>query len=146
MSKSDLLESAKQLRQPSEQAANEYAQKRAKLVSEVDRILISRPDLIRLIGEGNKAMMQDNHKNHALFMESMFKFYDPQVLVETVLWVFRAYRSHNFHQTYWPAQLNAWLAAMESLLSNKAYDEIVPFYNYLIVNIPVFSNMVESGS
>jgi hypothetical protein len=42
-------------------------------------------------------------------MVSLFGDYHPEVLVETVLWVFRAYRSHGFKLTYWPAQLDMWV-------------------------------------
>lgn len=146
MDKENLLISAKELQQPSEEVANEYGEKKAKLVSEVDRIMLSRSDLTNLIGENNEAMMQDNHKNHALFMESIFKSYEPEVLIETVVWVFKAYLSHNFHETYWSAQLNAWFEVMKNELSEKAYGEIQSFYNFLIINIPVFSTLANSES
>jgi len=65
------------------------------------------------------------------------------VLVETVLWVFRAYRSHGFQTTYWAANLNIWVDLIRQELSESAYNEIYPFYNWLIVNIPVFVKLSD---
>lgn len=96
----------------------------------------------KLIGIGNHLMMEDNHRNHARFLTSVFKNYNPQVLVETVLWVFRAYRSHGFHLTYWPAQLNLWVKLFKTNLSEDTYNEIYPFYYWMIINQPTF--VIES--
>jgi hypothetical protein len=143
MTKEELIESAKKLSQPTSEAVEEYAQKREHLVAEINRMLMNRKDLTDLIGEGNELMMKDNHSNHARFMESIFRFYKPEVLVETVLWVFRAYRSHGFHLTYWPAQLNAWVQVLERELTLSSCKSVLPFYNWLIVNIPVFSKLTD---
>lgn len=105
--------------------------------------MLSRHDLSAMIGEGNEAMMKDNHNNHALFMESIFTNYNPEVLVETVLWVFKSYRAHGFQVTYWPAQLNAWIKIIEKELSPASCKTILPFYQWLIVNIPAFTELSE---
>jgi hypothetical protein len=60
------------------------------------------------------------------------------VLVETILWVFRAYRSHGFHTNYWAAQLNSWIEILRNELSEEAYTEIYPYYEWMQVNIPLF--------
>ena len=65
-------------------------------------------------------------------------------LVETVLWVFKAYRSHGFKLTYWSAQLNAWLQIIEKELTPASYKAVLPFYNWLVVNIPIFSKLTDS--
>lgn len=145
MTKDQLMESAKKLQQPPNKIAEEYAQKRDLLVAVVNRIMSNREDLNELIGKQNHTMMEDNHNNHARFMDSIFHSYDPQTLVETVLWVFRAYRSHGFHQTYWSAQLNAWLQAIHKELSEEAFLQIETFYNWLIVNIPAFIKLSEES-
>lgn len=144
MTKDQLLESARSLVRPGPDAAEEYSKNRTAIVAEVDRIMMDRQDLSDLVGDGNDAMMRDNHQNHALFMESVFRNYDPNILVETVLWVFRAYRSHGFQLTYWAAQLNAWLQVIEKKLDPDSYNAIEPFYNWLIVNIPVFTRLTDT--
>lgn len=145
MTKDQLLESARQLKQPANTATEEYSSKRGQLVAEIDKIMLSRPDLVNLIGNDNQAMMQDNHQNHAQFMESMFTSFQPEVLVETVIWVFKAYRSHQFHSTYWSAQLNTWQQVLEKGLTPESYKEIQPFYHWMIVNIPVFSKLRDAS-
>jgi hypothetical protein len=77
-------------------------------------------------------------------MESMFADYKPNVFLETVLWVFRAYRTHGFHSTYWAANLNIWVDMLKEDLSEQAFKEIYPFYDWLIVNIPIFVKLTDS--
>jgi len=59
-------------------------------------------------------------------------------LVETILWVFRAYRSHNFTTNYWASQLNAWIDIIKKELSPQAFSEIYPYYEWMQLNIPLF--------
>ncbi|MFP4531599.1 MAG: hypothetical protein ACLFNS_02845 [Desulfobacterales bacterium] len=141
--KDQLLQTAKTLRQPKESAAAEFSRKRDQLAAKGNQMLADRSDLEKLVGKGNQQMAEDNNRNFARFMESMFSAYVPEVLVETVLWVFRAYRSHGFQTTYWPANLNIWVEMLEQELSNEAYEEIYPFYHWLIVNIPIFVKYTE---
>ena len=138
MEKSYLLEMAARLIQPSATTATEYEGKQEMMAVEMNRIMKARADLDNLIGEGNLSMMEDNHRNHARFLTSVFKNYNPQVLVETVLWVFRAYRSHGFKITYWPAQLDTWLEIYKVHLTPETYREIYPFYHWMIVNQATF--------
>ena len=134
MSKENLLESAEALKQPSPMAAREYAEKSEMIAAEMNRLMSARTDLNALIGEGNMNMMEDNHRNHVRFISSVFHKYQPAVLVETVLWVFRAYRSHGFHLTYWPAQLDQWVMLFKAHLTEETLHEIYPFYNWMIIN------------
>lgn len=134
MKKSFLLETAEQLIQPSQKSAMEYEQKSEQIAAEMNSIMSERKDLEKLIGKNNQAMMEDNHRNHARFLSSVFNSYNPQVLVETVLWVFRAYRSHGFQLTYWPAQLDLWVKLLKKNLNPEAFVEIYPFYNWMLIN------------
>ena len=76
-------------------------------------------------------------------MASLFLDYEPEVFVDTVLWVFRAYRSHGFQTTYWAANLNLWVDLLKKDLTPEAFEEIYPFYNWLIVNIPAFVKLTD---
>lgn len=138
MSKEMLLALAETLIQPSAVSASEFEAKSEMLAAEVNRLMGARSDLVHLIGEGNISMMEDNHRNHTRFMSSVFLNYQPVILVETVLWVFRAYRSHGFHLTYWPAQLDQWVQILKLHLTPEAYQEIYPFYHWMIINQPAF--------
>jgi hypothetical protein len=83
-------------------------------------------------------MMQDNTRNMLQFMNTMFSIYSPDIFVETVLWVFSAYRNHGFKTTYWPAYLDVMKQINKEVLDPAANKEIEPYFNWLIVNIPLF--------
>ena len=140
---SGLLSSAKKLPKVSDGSIEQYESKRGLLVSEVNTLMLEREDINELVGKANIEMMKDNHNNHSLFVISILKVPVPELLVDTVIWVFKAYRSRGFHPNYWASQLNDWLTAMEKNLSESAYNEIFPLYNWFIVNIPVFTALSE---
>ncbi|PKO99984.1 MAG: hypothetical protein CVU13_00305 [Bacteroidetes bacterium HGW-Bacteroidetes-8] len=138
MDKKTLIESAKSLNNVSTNSVKEYIDKSDRLVAEINRSMISREDIVNLIGKDNIAMMKDNHSNHVRFIASILGNRNDEVFVETVLWVFRAYRSHNFTTSYWAAQLNAWIEIIKKELSPQAYCEIYPYYEWMQLNIPLF--------
>jgi hypothetical protein len=139
----DLILSASKLQQPTAEVAAEFSQKRDMLALKINDIFTKRNDIVNLIGENNIPMMEDNHRNHARFLESVFTDYNPEVLVTTVLWVFRAYRTHGFHLSYWPAQLDTWVEIFKKELSKEAFAEIYPYYNWMIINQPAFANLSD---
>lgn len=143
MSKQLLFQSASELKQPGEAALHEFSNKTDELLHTINERFKQRPDLNLMIGAGNFEMMVNNHHNHLRFMASVFSHYQPEVLVETVLWVFRAYRSHGFKLSYWPAQLDTWVDIFKSHLSPECYHEIYPFYNWMIVNNPLFAKLSD---
>jgi hypothetical protein len=139
MKKEDLFKSASKLKQPSPEAIAEYNSRADAMTLMLNNRLCKRNDIVQLIGEGNLEMMYDNHRNHMRFMISLFNDYNPVVFTETVLWVFRAYRSHGFKLTYWPAQLDNWVDIFNKELSKECFDQIYPFYEWMIVNNPLFA-------
>jgi hypothetical protein len=139
MEKKALIKTAAELKQPSAEAVSEFSNMADKMASILNDILSKRTDIVQLVGEGNLEMMYDNHRNHLRFMVSLFQDYDPTVFTETVLWVFRAYRSHGFRLTYWPAQLDNWVSIFKKELSQDCFNEIYPFYHWMIVNNPSFA-------
>jgi hypothetical protein len=145
MTKQELIVSATRLPAPSAEAVTEYAVRAELLAADVSRILRERPDLEALIGPGNCAMMEQNHRNHARFMGGFLANYQPEVLVETVLWVFRAYRSHGFRLTYWPAQLDTWLTVLADRLPAHACRAIRRIYDWLLVHQPAFAALSDSA-
>lgn len=138
MDKVHLLETARQLQQVSAKAADEYSQKAEQLIAKMNARMLERPDLVKLVGENNIDMMKDNHANHVRFIASILKNYNSDVLVNTVLWVFRAYRSHGFTTNYWAAQLNTWLIVIKEVLTPECFSEVYPYYEWMQVNIPFF--------
>lgn len=138
-----LNQSALQLRQPVPEASREFELHRDALAAELNLRMSARPDLDRLIGPGNLAMMQDNSRNFCRFMSVQFQGYEPQVLVQTALWVFRAYRAHGFQTTYWPANLDTFVEIMREKATPGTFDQLYPFFQWLIVNVPTFVALSE---
>jgi hypothetical protein len=139
MKREELIKSAAKLKPPSQEAIEEFSGKAEAMANILNERFAQRPDIVQLIGEGNLEMMYDNHRNHLRFMTSLFGEYNPEVFTETVLWVFRAYRSHGFRLTYWPAQLDNWVEIFKKELSPQCFDQIYPFYEWMIINNAIFA-------
>ena len=143
MKKNELLEIAKKIKQVNESTFLEYNQKCELLIGKMNVLMLERSDLVHLVGENNMEIMKDNHANHVRFIASILKNYNAEVLVDTVLWVFRAYRSHGFSTNYWAAQLNAWIVIMKEALTPEAYLEVYPLYEWMQIYIPVFVKLSD---
>lgn len=143
MTREQLIQSAEKLKKPSAEATQEYFRLQSTIAAEVTHHMQKRADIKALVGENNIPMMVDNHHNHVRFMHSIFTEFDPEVLVDTILWVFHAYQAHGFQSIYWAAQLNTWIEVLEAKLSKDAFSGIYPFYNWLIVHIPIFDKLQQ---
>lgn len=140
MEKSVLITSADKITKVSEDSLKEYVDKMEILAAKMNEIMLSRKDILELIGgEKNIEMMKDNHNNHLRFISSILQTPSSETLVDTVLWVFRAYMSRGFSTNYWSAQLNTWVTILKENISEKAFSEIYSMYNWMIVNIPNFT-------
>ncbi len=146
MTREELLMTAGRLNPPSAAAAREFSEKREVLAAAVNQAMGARPDLEKLTGAGGRTMSEDNNRNFSLFMESLLEFYQPAVLVDTALWVFRTYRAHGFQPIYWPANLDTWFETLRQTLSSEAFTEIAPFYKWLVTHIPFFTYLSDTGS
>lgn len=143
MDKNNLIESASKINHFSEATQQEYVQKSELLINKMNSLMLARADLKELIGENNQEMMKDNHANHVRFISSILKNFSPEVLVETILWVFRAYRSHRFTTSYWAVQLNSWISIMKETLTPEAYNQVFPLYEWMQINIPLFVKLSD---
>ena len=144
MTREELIKSAQALIVPSADARQAFSAHRKEMVAQVNQQMCTRKDIDELVGSAGLGMSEDNNQNFSLFMESLINFFHPEVLVDTVLWVFRTYRAHGFHTSYWPANLNTWQKVLEKNLSNEATREILPFYTWLINSIPIFVKKTDS--
>lgn len=133
-----LLESARRLHSVGESACDEYSARMERLVTRINTLMLDRKDIEELVGSANVEVMKDNHANHVRFIASMLRAFNAEVLVETVLWVFRTYRSRGFYGTYWAAQLNGWMKILPEELTPETFAEILPYYEWMHVNIPLF--------
>ncbi len=143
MNTEQLQHTARQLRQPDSSAATEFEACRESLAEELNRRMMARTDIEKLIGTGNLPMMQDNSRNFCRFMSTMFHGYEPDVLVQTALWVFRAYRAHGFRTTYWPANIDTFVEILRERTTPATFLSLYPFFQWLIVNIPIFVTITD---
>lgn len=141
--RAQLQDSARRLMKPSSVALQEFSAKQGTIVDACNMRILQRQDLVKLIGIGNSEMAKNNNSNFSRFMESLFSDYDIEVFIETVLWVFRAYRSHGFQTTYWAANLDIWLCVLKEELSEDTFNQVQPFYTWLVINIPVFTHLTD---
>ena len=110
------------------------------LILNMNESMLARKDVLELLGgEKNLTMMKDNHDNHLRFIRSIAEEPDAETLVDTVLWVFRAYMSRGFHTNYWSAQLNTWIHVMKKGFTEETMTEIMPIYSWMSNNIPQFT-------
>ena len=143
MGKNHLLETARKLEQVNQETAEEYRQKSDELIARINQRMLEKPEIKNLVGEDNLSMMRDNHANHVRFMASILKNFNAEVFVDTVLWVFRAYRSHGFTTNYWASQLNTWIDILKNSLTDKSFNEVYPYYEWMQVNIPIFVKLSD---
>ncbi len=150
MTREELITLAEPLEQPSSEASQEFETQLEQIANELYKRMNARPDLEKLIGNTeNRAMMEDNSRNFCRFMSALFQRYQPEVFVDTILWVFRTYRSHGFNISFWPANIDTCVEIVRELLSADSFNEIYPFYKWIIVNIPSFTiisdQLIESS-
>ncbi len=131
MNREALVSSAARLTPPSVEAVQEYAAHVPVLAALLDDAMLAHPNLEQLVGSGNMAMMQNNHRNHFRYMASVMAVYDPASFAETVVWVVRTYRAHGFSLAYWPVMLEQALQAMQRTLRPATAAQVAPFYEWL---------------
>ena len=144
MDKNYLLETARAIKQVDPEVADAYAQQADELISRINKSMLARPEITELVGKDHLDMMKDNHANHVRFMSSILMHYNPEVFVDTVLWVFRAYRSHGFSSNYWATQLNAWIEILKEVLTKESFHQIYPYYEWMQIHIPVFVQLTDT--
>lgn len=144
MEKQQLIDSARSLGPFSSEVAEEYNSKAGKMIADLNAMMLQRSDIDRLVGANNLEMMKDNHANHARFIASILTHFNAEVLVDTIIWVFRAYVSHGFASAYWAAQLNAWMQIAEKELSEETFSEVLPLYRWMQTNIPAFDQLART--
>ena len=145
MTKEQLIESARLLRPTTAAAAADFEARREAMAAELSRRMLARPDIDRLVGPGNREMLENNSRNMLRFLGSLFRSFDPVVLVETALWVFRAYRSHGFQISYWPANLDTAVQIVREQLSAESFGSVYPFFEWLIVRNPAFVELSDAA-
>jgi hypothetical protein len=144
LSKTGLIESARALAEASPRAARAFEGVVDACAADLTRSMKLVPELENIIGEGNLDVMETNHGNHFRYMCSASALFDPTSFVETVLWVLRAYRARGFSVRYWNVMLPKALETLRAHLGPSDYEEIRPFYEWLLDSMPAFVRLSET--
>jgi hypothetical protein len=145
MKKERLIETAHKLYPPTSAAIADFEAKREAMAAELSKRMLNRPDVDRLIGADNRDMLENNSRNMLRFMGSLFRNFEPVVLAETVLWVFRAYRAHGFQISYWPANLDTTVEILREQLPAESFVSVYPFFEWLIIHNPAFVELSNAA-
>ncbi|PKL49141.1 MAG: hypothetical protein CVV42_07345 [Candidatus Riflebacteria bacterium HGW-Riflebacteria-2] len=114
-------------------AAEAYDARKGLLAERVNQSLLTRPDLAEIIGSTDAIeLMQDNHRNHALFLTTVLHLSAFRLLASVIPWVYRTYNQHGFSLSYFPIALAAWKQAIEKELPPAAAAEIIPVYDWML--------------
>ena len=143
MNKEGLIESASKLKRANTNTVEEYTDKSDMLVAKLNAAMLSLIDINEIVGYDNIGMMKNNHTNHVRFMAAIVEKNNPEVLVDTILWVFNTYINHGFQPKYWEVQLKCWKTILKEELTPVSYKEIIPFYEWIFNNI---NTIVELSS
>ncbi|MGE4195104.1 MAG: hypothetical protein AB7E51_17100 [Pseudodesulfovibrio sp.] len=145
MNKEALINEARTLPVPGMEAGKLLDEAVDPLAKKITHYMLAQPDLASLIGKGNEMMMETNHGNHFKYIASLASLFDPTTLVETVLWVFRTYRSHGFDPQYWKVMLPEATNLIREILPEHQ-NEIIPIYEWLLRNVDNFALLSETTS
>lgn len=124
-------------------AVQAYSENLGQMVERVNQLMSARPDIRILTGENPMSMMFDNHKNHGLFMRSVFSIGRLDMLTHTIPWVYHAYHKHGFSYSYFPAHLQAWQKSIKAFLSPADAAPILAVYQWIESNHETFIALSE---
>ncbi|MCL3781461.1 hypothetical protein EMN47_13810 [Prolixibacteraceae bacterium JC049] len=143
MNKLELQNSANLLPRVSEETANNYRAKTGAMTEQVNQILLENEAIDCLIGNENIDLMKNNHENHASFMVSILDNFKAEILVNTILWVFKVYRSRGFNPAYWQEQLHGWIAAVKTHIDTQHQKEIIDYYQWMLDHVNDFTELTD---
>jgi hypothetical protein len=127
----ELKLAANEIALPPPQAAAEFCEKCDLLAARVSERLNERTDLDRLVGSGNREMMEDNHRNQAKLLGATLTAFSPGGFVATLLWAMTTYRRRGFQPAYWEAQSHAWREVMREELTEDTYYQVLPLLEWV---------------
>jgi hypothetical protein len=139
-----LVVSAASMKTPDPTSRVEYSVRRDQLADLVTAAMSSRPDIDLLIGKDNLKLMESNHRRYAVFAETLWASFDPQVLVRTIIGMYAGSRAAGFSFAYWPAQFESWLGVLNDQLTPEAFAAISPYFLWLKANHHSFIAVTDS--
>lgn len=125
------------------EAVKDYEKNSEAMLEMVNEELSNSEGIVDLIEGNSFDMMRDNHENHVRFMTNVFELDNYKLMVRTVSWVYRTYKNHGFSYDYFPAELEAWMQAVNQHLRPENAKPIEEVYSFLLDNHRKFINMAQ---
>lgn len=144
MKEDTLIISAQSLKKPSEESKMIFSDKMDDIADSLICICLPNPDIKRRISEDNTSIMENNFRNYLRFMGTIFHRIDPEMLVQTSLWAFTIYHSQGLDEDFWKENRNTLVKILKKELPNTVYNEIFPFFEWFMGNIPSFEKIIKA--
>ena len=142
----EFIDSSRNLPQLPRETATNYRQASDLMTRLVNEKLTRRTDLATLIGTTDPTVMLQNHEHHVAFMANVFLLNRYPLLARTMIWVYRTYLAHGFSLLYWPAQLEAWVEAVETYLPENEQGQITQVYQWMMESHEKIITILEQGA
>ena len=139
-----LFKSAKDITPVSSIASEEYKKNQETLRRLVDEELASFPEIYQIIGNNPLQVMYDNHYYHAVFMGTILKLNNYQLLARMFIWIYRVYCGRGFQYNYFQTDLHVWQKVINKVLTKESAWEITAVYKWLIMNHDDLINLATS--
>lgn len=139
-----LLNIARSLQHVPPEAAAEYERQKGVLLEEVNRAFNEHPDKTHLLGPNPSALIENNHLNHVMFMSSIFRLNQFELLAKVIPWVYRAYHTKGVSYDYFPFELEAWIESIRKHITVPGVDAILAVYAWMISNHDRFVHLAKS--
>lgn len=137
---------AQQLQHVPVAAAEAYVAHRERLISAVNAYLSAKKNLSFLLGGNIADILPMNHEHHIAFMSNVFFLNQYELLVKTMVWVYRIYHTRGFSYDYFPFELRAWIDAVERYLAPEHQEQILAIYQWMIRSHTAMISLAEQAS
>lgn len=126
-------------------ATEEFERKLGLIADDLNCRMLARPDLVGHIGLNKALMRDDNSRNFCRAVASHLQNYGPEVLVEVAIKAFCVSLLVGFQFGYWPANIDTQVQVLKEEIPEPVYSEVYPFFDRLIVHIPVSLQMNDTA-
>lgn len=90
-------------------------------------------DLDVLIGANPFSLIQDNHKNHAQFIQTALTLKNGQNIFDIFIWAYHTYHQKGFSFRYFYYELMYWIEVLKKS-KQLAYEKLIEFYELMLEN------------
>ncbi len=113
-------------------SAEAYTAAMPLLRKHTNTVIGNRDDFPSLTGGNPPGMVEDNHRNHTMFMSTVFTIGEYELLAATLPWVYRAYMAHGFSPGYFPEVVKAYMEGVSIHVPRELSGEILEIYSWIL--------------